>query len=92
MLEALLPWWSNQFESAIGTEPVEADLVTIISDPTVQQILTLGNKVYTPTGFRDFLTIPMDEFDGRSALALIAQGEAERVLAALASDYDGLGY
>ncbi|MBI4322390.1 MAG: DUF2384 domain-containing protein [Chloroflexi bacterium] len=58
----------------------------------IQEIVRLGQAVYTPEGFRRFLTTPLAEFDGRTALQLIEIGQADRVLAALAADYEGLGY
>ncbi len=58
----------------------------------MQEIIRLGHAVYTPEGFRRFLSTPLDEFDGRTALQLIESGQADRVLSALAADYEGLGY
>lgn len=52
----------------------------------------LGRSVYTPDGFRLFLRTPMPEFGDRTALQMIEQGEFERVIAALAADYEGLGF
>ncbi len=53
------------------------------------QIVELGQLVYTPEGWRQFLTLPQPRFGGRTALQLIERGEAERVLGALATDYEG---
>jgi len=52
----------------------------------------LGLVVYTAEGLDSFLRTPQPRFDGRTALHLLATGEAERVLAALSADHEGLGY
>ena len=57
----------------------------------VQEIARLGLAVYTPEGLRQFLTTPLPVFDGHAALQLIELGQEDRVLAALAADYEGLG-
>ncbi len=56
------------------------------------EIEALGHKAYSPEGYREFMTTPMDIFDGHTAEYLIAAGYGEMVLAALAQDYEGLGY
>ena len=53
------------------------------------QIVELGQLVYTAEGWRQFLTLPQPRFGGRTALQLIQRGEAERVIGALATDYEG---
>ena len=58
----------------------------------IQEIRDLGLCVYTREGFRQFLRTPLPVFDGRTPLQMIEQGKAEDVLAALASDYEGLGH
>ena len=58
----------------------------------LQEIVDLGLTVYTPDGFARYLATPLPAFGGRTALQLIEGGEADRVLAALAADYEGLGY
>ncbi len=57
-----------------------------------QELLELGLCVYTPEGFGLFLTTPFPQFSGLTSLQMIEQGHAEDVLAALASDYEGIGY
>lgn len=52
----------------------------------------LGLVVYTAEGFDLFLRTPQPRFDGRTALDLLATGEAARVFSALAADHEGLGY
>jgi hypothetical protein len=52
----------------------------------------LGTIVYTPEGFAQFLITPLPTFGGRSALRMIEQGQEGAVFAALAADYEGLGY
>ena len=53
------------------------------------QVVELGQLVYTPDGWRQFLSLPQPRFGGRTALQLIARGEADRVIGALATDYEG---
>ncbi|MBM2811698.1 MAG: hypothetical protein HW416_2457 [Chloroflexi bacterium] len=57
----------------------------------IEEITHLGLIVYTQDGLRRFLATPMAEFEGLSALQLVQIGHADRVLAALAADYEGLG-
>lgn len=58
----------------------------------IQEIRNLGLCVYKPEGFHLFLKTPLPVFSGRTALQMIEQGEADAVLAALAADYEGLGF
>lgn len=58
----------------------------------LREIAELGEAVYTRDGLSAFLHAPLAEFDGLTALQLMERGEAPRVLAALASDYEGAGY
>jgi transcriptional regulator with XRE-family HTH domain len=58
----------------------------------LQEIVDLGQIVWTPEGFHRFMTIPMPAFGGRSALQLIEAGEGQRVMGELAADYEGLGF
>ena len=53
------------------------------------QIVELGQLVYTPDGWREFLMLPQPRFEGRTAMQLLERGELGRVLAALATDYEG---
>lgn len=55
----------------------------------LQRIAELGQSVYTPRGLHEFISMPLPVFDGRTALQLIQQGQADQVVAALASDYEG---
>lgn len=55
-------------------------------------IRALGLVVYTAEGFELFRRTPQPRFDGRTAFDLLATGEAARVLAALSTDHEGLGY
>lgn len=57
----------------------------------IQEVRDLGLSVYTPEGFHQFLVTPLPVFQGKTALQLIEQGESERVIAALAADYEGGG-
>ena len=58
---------------------------------SIDEVARLGRLVYGDEGFRDFLTTPLGEFDDLTALQLIERGQEDTVLAALASDYEGLG-
>ncbi|MBW3613188.1 MAG: DUF2384 domain-containing protein [Chloroflexi bacterium] len=58
----------------------------------LREIAELGTAVYTAERLADFLTAPLAEFDGRTPLQLIERGDGDRVLAALAADYEGGGY
>jgi hypothetical protein len=62
-----------------------------VSGNVLKQIIELGHLVYTPEGFAAFLQTPLPAFDGQTALELIEVGQVERVLAAIAADYEGLG-
>ena len=58
----------------------------------IQEMRDLGLSVYTPEGFREFLRTPLPIFGGKTALQTIEQGGIDDVIAALASDYEGLGF
>ena len=58
----------------------------------LKSIAELAEKIYTPEGIETFLSTPMAEFDHLSAYNLLALGKYEPVMAALAADYEGLGY
>ena len=58
----------------------------------LREIAELGASVYTREGLADFLDSPLGEFGGLTALQLMERGEADKVLAALAADYEGSGY
>jgi DNA-binding XRE family transcriptional regulator len=58
----------------------------------LQEIATLGLMVYSNDGLREFLTTPLPVFDRYTALDLMLIGEYDRVIGALAADFEGLGY
>jgi DNA-binding XRE family transcriptional regulator len=58
----------------------------------IQEVRDLGLMVYTEEGFRQFLRTPLPMFKSRTPLQMIEHGDIDQVLAALASDYEGLGY
>ena len=58
----------------------------------LREIADLAAAVYTRERLADFLDAPLAEFGGLTALQLIERGESDRVLAALAADYEGSGY
>ncbi len=57
-----------------------------------KEIAELAQMVYTPEGIKEFLSTPMKVFSGYTALDLIRLGQHDKVIAALAADYEGLGY
>ena len=72
-----------------GTPPASRFLRSRLAK--LQEIARLGLVVYTREGLHQFLTTPLALFGGYTALQLIELGQEERVLAALAADYEGLG-
>ena len=58
----------------------------------LREIADLGAAVYTREGLANVLDAPLAEWGGLTALQLIERGEAERVLASLAADFEGSGY
>ena len=58
----------------------------------LKKIITIGNKVYTPKGLDEFLSTPLDVFEGRTGYDMISLNENEAVISALASDYEGIGF
>jgi hypothetical protein len=81
-----------RYDTLLTDAKAEIERLRVERDALIQRIFELGEQVYTPDGFVLFLTTPLDEFDGCTGLALILNGEAKRVLQALADDWDGLGY
>ena len=72
---------------ALGRPPRSAAVAERLGQ--LAQIVELGQLVYTPEGWRQFLSLPQPRFGGRTALQLIERGDIERVISALASDYEG---
>jgi transcriptional regulator with XRE-family HTH domain len=58
----------------------------------LQEIRDLGRIVYGVDGFHEFLRTPFPVFEGKTGLQMIEQGHADDVFAAIASDYEGLGF
>ena len=58
----------------------------------LDEIVTLGLMVYTLDGLKEFLTTPLPVFDRYTALDLMQIGEFDRVISALAADFEGLGF
>ena len=58
----------------------------------LREIAELGATVYTAERLGDFMSAPLAELGGLTPLQLIERGEADRVLAVLAADYEGGGY
>jgi transcriptional regulator with XRE-family HTH domain len=58
----------------------------------LKEIKDLGLKVYTPEGFKEFMTTPLPIFGGKTAMDLLFVSDYEPVLAALAADFEGAGF
>jgi len=58
----------------------------------LDEIVTLGLMVYTPDGLKEFLTTPLPVFEPYTALDLMQIGDFDRVISALAADFEGLGF
>jgi len=58
----------------------------------LQQLRDAGLSVYTAEGFHRFLRTPLPAFGGRTPLQLIEQDRTSDVIAALAADFEGLGF
>jgi transcriptional regulator with XRE-family HTH domain len=72
------------------TRPARDDIRARMAQ--LREIADLGAAVYTREGLADFLDAPLAEWGGLTALQLIERGEADRVLASLAADYEGSGF
>jgi len=64
----------------------------IIAINKLKDIIDLGCAVYTPEGLQEFIFKPQPVFDGHTAFQLISIGDYDRVLSALAADYEGAGF
>jgi transcriptional regulator with XRE-family HTH domain len=78
--------WRWENHQAVPPSAVQQSLSNLKS------IADLAEKIYTPEGIETFLSTPMAEFDHLSAYELLMLGKYEPVMAALAADYEGLGY
>jgi hypothetical protein len=54
-------------------------------------MVDLGKAIYGAEGFHRFLALPIPSAGQATPLQLIERGEIASVLAALATDYEGLG-
>ena len=72
------------------TRPARDDIRARMAQ--LREIADLGAAVYTREGLADFLDAPLAEWGGLTAIQLIERGEADRVLASLAADYEGSGF
>lgn len=75
---------------ARATRPARDETRTRMAQ--LREIAELGAAVYTQERLGDFMIAPLAEFGGLTPLQLIERGEGDRVLAALAADYEGTGY
>lgn len=64
----------------------------IIAINKLKDIIDLGCAIYTPEGLQEFIFKPQPVFDGHTAFQLISIGDYDRVLSALAADYEGAGF
>lgn len=58
----------------------------------LKEIIDLGLAVYTSEGLKEFLRTPLPVFEGRTGFELIQLGEYDRVIGALAADFEGTGF
>ena len=58
----------------------------------LEEIIELGQAIYTPEGLRNFLSTPLPVFDARTGFDLIQLGDYEPVIGALAADFEGTGF
>ncbi|MBI5528689.1 MAG: transcriptional regulator [Deltaproteobacteria bacterium] len=58
----------------------------------VIEVVELGRKVFTPDGLEEFVTTPLPAFGHKTAIQLMAEGDYDKVLGALADDHEGLGF
>lgn len=75
---------------ASDTVPINRSAVERLGK--LNQIVDLGQQVYTSEGLRAFMSQPMPAFRGRTAFQVIEAGEPDRVYGELAADYEGAGY
>lgn len=58
----------------------------------LQEIIDLGQRVYTPGGLKEFLSTPLPALGNRTGFDLIQLGEYEPIISALAADFEGTGF
>lgn len=58
----------------------------------LEEMIKLGQAVYTPEGLNAFLSTPLPVFSGRTGFDLLQLGDYDPVIAALAADYEGTGF
>jgi transcriptional regulator with XRE-family HTH domain len=58
----------------------------------LKEISELGRAVYTAEGLREFLSVPLPVFAGRTGFDLLQLGDYEPVIGALAADFEGTGF
>jgi DNA-binding XRE family transcriptional regulator len=80
-------WKTVERIEAEGRLPASAAAAARLAQ--VQQIVELGLTVYTREGFARFVSTPLSSFGGLTPLQLIERGQADQVLGALATDYEG---
>lgn len=58
----------------------------------LRDLVRLGQEVYGPEAFKRYLRTPLPRFEDRPAFKLVLIGEVDRVMRALATDYEGGGF
>lgn len=74
---------------AKGSLPKDAAGRRLLTE--LREIVDLATVVFGAEGMRRFLALPLPEYDGATPLQLIERRQSGAVLAALATDYDGVG-
>lgn len=71
-------------------QPRDRDIILRLAK--LKEIKDLGLSVYTPEGLKEFLTTPLPIFGGRCAFDLLQLGDYDRVIGAIAADFEGTGF
>lgn len=74
---------------AKGSLPKDAAGRRLLTE--LREIVDLATVVFGAEGMRRFLALPLPGYDGATPLQLIERRQSSAVLAALATDYEGIG-
>ena len=92
MMSDMLAQTSDGWEINLDGATPQINRLAGEESEAIQEIVHLGLMIYTPEGFELFLTTPIGIFGGQTAMHLIETDETEQVFAALAADYEGIGW
>ena len=77
--------WEKEKKAPVRSETLERLL-------QLKKIAALGRKIYTSEGLNEFLATPLAVFDGNTGYDMILIGDYDKVIGALAADYEGMGF